>query len=350
VKRLPRSPFARYVVGKAITYSILWFLAAFFNFLLPRVMPGEPVRRYLETLFAMGQVVPGGAPQIIPEFERLMKEAERMLGLDQPPLLQFPSWFLNFIRGDWGYSIAFAPDIRPVRELVMQFLPNTLMLILPSLIVSWFVGNYLGAYLALKGGKTDKVGLSALQFLAQIPVYWLLILLIFTFGVYLRWVPITGRPLLMIPSFTWEYFRELLRHMALPMVTLITVSIGGWSIGMRAYVIYQLNSNYVKYSRSLGLPQRVLGRYAFRNALIPQFTAFALNFGGMFAGNLLVEMIYGYPGMGSLLAYVMGRLDIFGMQAIFTFTATMLLLANFAADIIYGILDPRIRRGIVEVA
>jgi len=345
-----KSRFARYVVSKAVAYSVLWFLAAFLNFLLPRIMPGEPVRRFLETLFGMGQVATGGGPQIIPEMERYMKEAERLLGLDQPPLLQFPSWFINFLRGDWGFSLAFAPDIRPVRELVMQFLPNTLMLLLPSLIVSWIVGNYLGAYLALKGGKIDKVGLSTLQFVAQIPVYWLLILFIFIFGVHLKWAPITGRPLRMIPSLTWGYVSELLRHMALPMITMITVGIGGWSIGMRAYVIYQLNSNYIRYARTMGLPQRVLGRYAFRNALIPQFTAFAINFGGMFAGNLLVEMIYGYPGMGSLLAMVMGRLDIFGMQAIFTFTATMLLLANFTADIIYGFLDPRIRRGLIEVA
>jgi peptide/nickel transport system permease protein len=343
-----KNPFMRYVLSKAIMYTVLWFLAVFLNFLLPRIMPGDPIRRFIERVYTMGQAPSGGAAQIIPEFEKYMKEAERLFGLNQPPYLQFPSWFLNFIRGDWGFSISYL-NLPPVKDLVMQALPYTLALLLPSLVVSWIIGNYLGAYLALKGGKADKVGLSVLQFIAQLPTYWLLIILIFIFYVKLRWVPPTGRPMYMIPSLSWDYIRELLRCMALPLTTLTIVGIGGWSIGMRAYVIYQLNSDYIKYARSLGLPQRVLGRYAFRNALIPQFTAFAINFGGMFAGNLLVEMIYGYPGMGALLATVIANLDIFAMQAIFTFTATMLLLANFAADIIYGFLDPRIRRGVAEV-
>jgi peptide/nickel transport system permease protein len=343
-----KHPFARYVIRKAMTYTILWFLATFINFLLPRIMPGDPIRRFIERVYTMGQAPSGGVTQVIPEFEKYMKEVERIFGLDQPPILQFPTWFINFLHGDWGFSVSYM-NLPPVKDLVLQALPYTLTLLLPSLAVSWVVGNYLGAYLALKGGKADKVGLSVLQFIAQLPTYWLLIIFLFIFYVKLRWVPPTGRPSFMIPSLTWEYIRELLKCMALPLTTLTTVGIGGWSIGMRAYVIYQLNSDYIKYSKSLGLPQRVLGRYAFRNALIPQFTAFAINFGGMFSGNLLVEMIYGYPGMGALLATVMSNLDVFAMQAIFTFTATMLLIANFVADIIYGILDPRIRRGIIEV-
>jgi len=343
------SPYTRYVISKAITYSILWILAAFLNFLLPRIMPGDPIGRYLETLYNMGQVATGGIAQVVPEAELLRQEVLRKFGLDQPPLTQFIYWFINFLRGDWGYSIAF-PNLPPVKDLVLQYLPNTLLLLIPSLVVSWLIGNYLGAYMALKGGKLDKIGLSSMQFISLIPAYWLIIVLIFIFSVQLRLLPVSGKPALVIPSMSWDYINALLKAWVLPMTTITIIGIGGWSIGMRAYVIYQLNSNYIRYSRALGLPQRVLGRYAFRNAIIPQFTAFALSFGGLFAGNLLVEMVYGYPGMGSLLAYVMSRLDIFSMQAIFTFTATMILLANFLADVLYGFLDPRIRRGIVEVA
>jgi len=343
------SSYTRYVINKTITYTILWFLAAFLNFLLPRIMPGDPIGRYLETLYNMGQAATGGIAQVVPEAERLRQEVLHKFGLDQPPLTQFVYWFINFLRGDWGYSISF-PNLPPVIDLVKQYLPNTLLLLLPSLVISWLVGNYLGAYMALKGGKIDKIGLSSMQFISLIPAYWLIIVLIFIFAVNLKWLPVSGRPAYIIPSMSWDYISALLKAWILPMTTITIIGIGGWSIGMRAYVIYQLNSNYIRYSRALGLPQRVLSRYAFRNAIIPQFTAFALSFGGLFAGNLLVEMVYGYPGMGSLLALVMSRLDIFSMQAIFTFTASMILIANYVADILYGFLDPRIRRGLTEAA
>lgn len=343
------SSFTRYVVNKSVTYAILWFLAAFLNFLLPRIMPGDPIGRYLETLYNMGQAATGGIVQVVPEAERLRTMIIKQFGLDQPPYIQFFSWLVNFLRGNWGYSLSF-PNLPPVFDLVMQYLPNTLILLVPSLVVSWFVGNYLGAYMALKGGKIDKLGLSTMQFISLIPAYWLIIVLVFIFSVQYKLLPTSGRPATVIPSLTPEYITALLRAWILPMTTITIIGIGGWSIGMRAYVIYQLNANYMKYAKALGLPERVLGRYAFRNAIIPQFTAFAMSFGGLFAGNLLVEMVYGYPGMGSLLALVLSRLDIFAMQAIFTFTATMILLANFVADILYGFLDPRIRRGITEVA
>ncbi|MEM1610233.1 MAG: ABC transporter permease [Sulfolobales archaeon] len=340
--------FARYITNKAVTYLILWFLAAFLNFLLPRIMPGDPIGRYLETLYNMGQMATGGAAQVVPEAERLRDSVIKQFGLDQSPYVQFFSWFVNFLRGNWGYSLSF-PNLPPVIDLVMQYLPNTLLLLLPSLIVSWLIGNYLGAYMALKGGKVDKIGLSMMQFISLIPAYWLIVLLIFIFSIELKLLPVSGKPATVIPSLSPEYMVALFKAWILPMVTITIIGIGGWSIGMRAYVIYQLNANYIKYSRALGLPERVLGRYAFKNAIIPQFTVFALSFGGIFSGNLLVEMVYGYPGMGSLLALVMSKLDIFAMQAIFMFTATMILLANFVADILYGFLDPRIRRGIVEV-
>ncbi|MEZ0289784.1 MAG: ABC transporter permease [Sulfolobales archaeon] len=348
------SPYTRYVINKTVTYTVLWFIAAFLNFLLPRIMPGDPIGRYLETLYNMAQGATGGIVQVVPEAERLRQELISRFGLDQPPYTQFFYWLINFLRGDWGYSLAFN-NLPPVIDLVKEFLPNTLMILIPSLVVSWVVGNYLGAYMALKGGKSDKIGLSLMQFISLIPAYWLIIILVYVFSVWWKsqfgqpLVPTSGKVVNMIPSLSWDYVVNQLRAWILPMTTLTIIGIGGWSIGMRAYVIYQLNANYMKYAKSLGLPKRVLGRYAFRNAIIPQFTAFAISFGGLFAGNLLVEMVYGYPGMGSLLLLIMSRLDIFGMQAIFTFTATMLLLANYAADILYGFLDPRIRRGITEV-
>jgi len=342
------SSFQRYIINKTATYIVLWFLAAFLNFLLPRIMPGDPIGRYLETLYNMGQGTTGGIVQVVPEAEKLRQQVIEQFGLDKPPYTQFFLWLINFLRGDWGYSLAF-PNLPPVIDLVKQYLPPTLMLLIPSLVISWVVGNYLGAYMALKGGKVDKIGLSSMQFISLIPAYWLIIVLVFIFGVYYKILPVSGKPGYMIPSLSFDYIKALLYHWILPMTTITIIGIGGWSIGMRAYVVYQLNANYMKYSKALGLPQRVLGRYAFRNAIIPQFTAFAMSFGGLFAGNLLVEMVYGYPGMGSLLSMILGRLDIFGMQAIFTFTATMILVANYVADIMYGFLDPRIRRGITEV-
>jgi len=347
---MPRlGPYARYVVRKTATYVGLWFVAAFLNFLLPRVMPGEPIRRWLEMLFVAAGYAGGyGANPAasLAGAERYYEEFIKMFGLDRPPAEQFIPWFVNFLRGNWGVSLRYWP--RPVIELVLQHLPYTLAILAPSLIVSWFVGNYLGAYLAFKGGKKDKVGLSVLQWLSLTPAYWLIIVLAFIFGFWLGVLPLYGRPLSMPPSWTLDFVLLQLKHWILPFTTLTLIGIGGWSIGMRAYVIYQLNANYVRYAKAMGLPDRTIARYAFRNALLPQFTAFAINLGGLVSGSLLVEATFGYPGMGSLIASLVGAQDIFAMQAVFTFTATMLIVANYAADIVYGFLDPRVRRGIAE--
>jgi peptide/nickel transport system permease protein len=344
-----RNPYARYVLRKGVFYAGLWFAAVFLNFLLPRIMPGDPIRLWLENLLSIsGQFgASGGIPASLEGAERYYDHYVRMFALDRSPYEQFIPWLVNFLKGDWGVSLAFWP--RPVIELVATHMVYSLAILVPSLIVSWLVGNYLGAYIAFKGGKADKLGLASLQWLALTPAYWLIIVLTFIFGFWLGWLPLTGRPYYVVPSLSLDFIVIQLKHWILPFTTITLIGIGGWSIGMRAYVIYQLNSNYARYSKALGLPDRVVARYAFRNAIIPQFTAFAINFGGLFAGNLLVEATFGYPGMGALLASLIGRLDIFAMQALFTFTATMLIIANFIADALYGFIDPRIRRGIMEV-
>lgn len=343
-------PLARYIIRQTVFYAGLWFFAMFVNFLLPRVMPGEPLLRFIERLLVWGGIYGGGtgaAGVFVEGAQEILEHYKRLFALDKPPHEQFIPWLINFFMGKWGVSLSFFPE--DSFTVVMRHIPNTLMLLIPSLVISWIVGNYIGAYIAFKGRKLDKLVLPALQFLARTPTYWLIIVLIFIFGVRLGVLPITGRPLHMIPSLTWDFIKEQLKHWILPMVTLTTVSIGGWSIGMRAYVIYQLNSNYVRYCKAIGVKDRIISRYIYRNALNPQLVSFAIAFGGIFAGNLLVEMVYGYPGMGSVMARAIGQQDIFLMQAVFSLSATMLVLANFIADVILGILDPRIRRGITEV-
>ncbi len=312
-------------------------------------MPGEPIRRWLERFFAAaGQAGgTGGIPQTLGfDAEKYYYDFIKMFGFDRPPHEQFIPWLINFFRGNWGRSLAFWPN--EVLPLVLTHIPTTLAILVPSLILSFVIGNYLGAYMAFKGGKSDKILLSSMQLLALIPAYWLLIVLFFLFGRILGILPMIGKPIGVIPSLSLGYIALVLKHALLPMITLTLTGIGSWSIGMRTYVIYQLNSNYAKYAKAMGLPDKVIARYAYRNALIPQFTAFAINFGGVFAGSFIIEWAYGYPGMGSLLATFISNQDVFAMQAVFTFTATMLIIANFIADIVYGIIDPRIRRGIVE--
>jgi len=180
--------------------------------------------------------------------------------------------------------------------------------------------------------------------MSNMPAFGMAVILLVIFAVNLGWFPTSGGyGFDLIPNFSWRFLRSVIWHYQLPFWSLVLIFIGGQAIGMRSMSIYELNADYVKYSRFLGVPDRKIVRYVFRNAMLPQITGLALSLGTMVGGALVAEIIFSYPGLGTtILSAVLGQ-DYPLVSAITLIISVMVLTANFVIEIIYGFLDPRIK-------
>jgi len=199
----------------------------------------------------------------------------------------------------------------------------------------------LAAY--LKGGF-DKVLMPVSIFASNFPAFGMSIILLVIFGVTLEWFPTSGGyGFDLIPEFSWNFIWSVIVHYQLPFWSIVLIAIGGQAIGMRSMAIYELNADYVKYARVMGIKDRRIIGYVFRNAMLPQITGLALSIGGMVGGNLIAEIVFSYPGLGyMLLNGVMGQ-DYPLISASTMIITVMVLGANFLIEILYGVIDPRIK-------
>jgi len=181
-------------------------------------------------------------------------------------------------------------------------------------------------------------------FVSNLPAFGMAIILLVIFGVNLKWFPTSGGyGFDLIPSFTWTFMWSVIVHYQLPFWSIVLIAIGGQAIGMRSMAIYELNSDYVKYSRFMGIKDRKIVGYVFRNAMLPQVTGLALSIGTMVSGALIAEIIFSYPGLGyTILNSVMGH-DYPLISATTLIITLMVLGAMFLIEIIYGFIDPRIK-------
>jgi len=181
-------------------------------------------------------------------------------------------------------------------------------------------------------------------FLSNIPPFGMAIILLVSFAVNAKWFPTSGGyGFDLIPSFTWSFVWSVIVHYQLPFWSIVLVAIGGWAIGMRSMAIYELNADYVKYSRFMGIKDRKILGYVFRNAMLPQVTGLALSIGTMVSGALVAEIIFSYPGLGTIImTAVLGR-DYPLISAATLVITVMVLTANFFIEILYGLIDPRIK-------
>jgi len=318
--------------------TFLTFLIVIFA--LPRAIPGNPLAALLWQIIQQAQTNPDLVKAVN---KRLMEE----FSIDKPWHIQFFEFTSRLLRGDLGTSISFYP--RKVANLVFVYLPWSLGLLIPSTIVSWVVGNLLGALAAYKRKTAvDNALLPVFLTLSQTPYYWLAMILLYIFAVTFRIFPLTGAySTLKIPALTLSFILDMLHHYALPFLSITMGAIGGWAIGMRAMVIYELGADYVSYADSLGLPDSRVLRYVFRNSMLPQVTGLALNLGLMLGGALITELVFSYPGTGFLVFRALSTLDYPLIQGTFILLISTLLLANFIVDLVYAYIDPRIRTGYV---
>ncbi|HVW24881.1 MAG TPA: ABC transporter permease, partial [Polyangiaceae bacterium] len=267
----------------------------------------------------------------------------RSFNLDLPLWKQYWYFWVSLFHGDLGTSIMQFPS--PVWSIILHALPYTLGLLIPAILLAWYVGNKLGA-LAARRKVLDNTLLPVGYVMTATPYMWLAIVLVFVFGITLDLVPVGfAYSPTADRSWTWAFALDYLHHWLLPFLSLFLVGLGGWAIGMRNMIIYEIESDYAHYLEAMGAPSRLIRRYAFRNALLPQITGLALSLGTVVAGALVTEIVFSYPGLGYQIYRAITNEDYFVIQGIFLFIIVGVLVANFIVDVIYVLVDPRTRIG-----
>lgn len=312
------------------------FLAAVvLNYFLPRLIPGNPVDTIVARM-AQGGGSEGEARQQM--YQTFLRE----FGLDRPPLEQFLNYLGNLLQGDLGTSFGNYPA--KVADLIAASLPWTVALQLPAILLGWILGNWLGVLAAYRGGWVDRWAFLGFLTLSNIPYYCLAILLLYAFSVALPLFPsFGGYAPGTTPHLSLDFILNVLHHYTLPFLSLVLVLIGGQAVGMRSMAIYELSADYVHYLRSLGVSDRRIVWSIFRNAMLPQVTGLALAIGSLVGGALLTEVVFSYPGIGSLLFTAIRQNDYPLIQGITLLVTVAVLAANFIIDLTYGLIDPRIR-------
>jgi peptide/nickel transport system permease protein len=322
----------RYFGRKLLIYGLTFYIAATIDWMIPRFMPGDPVQSLVSrTGFGLS---PEGSKALIAYYNDLF-------GLDRPIWEQFLNFWGALLHGDLGRSVYLTG--RPVTDVIMSAVPYTLALLIPAILLSWWVGNSIGA-MAARRKRLDNSVLPVGYVLTAMPYMWLAIMLAWLFGFVFNIFPISGGySYALEPTLSWAFFGSLFSHWVLPFASLFLVGLGGWAIGMRNLIIYELDADYSRYLEALGAPDGLVRRYAFRNAMLPQITGLALSLGVVVAGALVTEIVFSYPGLGKLLLASIQNEDFFLLQGIFLFIIVGVLIANFLVDIAYVIVDPRTR-------
>jgi len=318
----------------------LWFylLAAWasltLNFLIPRLMPGNPAA----ALVARSQ------GQLDPEAIEALRKA---FGFTDEPLgMQYLTYLSQVLQGNLGISVTHFPA--PVTEVIATGLVWTLFLAGVAAIIAFGVGTVLGIVAAFtRGSRLDKALPPVLIFLGAFPYFWLAMLLLYVFGLTLGWLPLRhayddG----LSPELSWEFIGSVIEHAVLPAAAIVMATTGGWLLSMRNAMIGVLAEDYITMARAKGLPERqVMFRYAARNALLPNVTGFGMALGFVLSGSLLTEIVFSYPGQGYLLIQAVRGNDYPLIQGLFLTITLAVLGANWLVDLVYVWLDPRTRVG-----
>jgi peptide/nickel transport system permease protein len=314
----------RFLLRRASFYLIAAFAAITLNFFIPRLMPGDPA----DIIFAQfqGRLDP-----------RAMDAMRASFGFVDGPLHEQ--------YGNLGISVSRFPQ--PVGSVIGSGLGWTLRLVGISTLMSFGLGMLLGIFAAWRRGRAlDSFVLPFTSILGAFPFFWIALVLLYFFGMNLRWFPISHAfdTDLTVDWGSLDFIRSVATHAILPSFAIVITSVGGWMLGMRNNMIGVLSQDYIVMAQAKGLPERrVIFTYAARNAFLPSLTAFAMSLGFILGGALLVEVVYSYPGMGFLLLSAVNTRDYPLMQAIFLMITLSVLIANFLVDVFYVLLDPRMR-------
>jgi len=333
----------RYIAQRLVLAVLVMFLVSLGTFTMAHAVPGSPV----EVLLGERQA---GNPEV-------RAAVEKRWGFDKPLPVQFVYYYRNLFRGDLGMSVT---SRRPVMTDLRQYVPATIELALAAMLYATAVGLPLGLISALRANRwPDHIGRFIALIGTSIPVFWLGLLFLYVFFYRLHWLPGPGqldigmqRPERVTGMVTvdsvlagdWAAFKSALRHLILPAVVLGSYAMGIIARMLRSSLLAALSDDYIRTARAKGVAERaVVTRHALRNALIPTVTVFGLTFASLLAGAVLTETIFSWPGIGRYGTQAALKLDYPGLFGVTLVVAFAYVTVNLIVDILYGILDPRIR-------
>lgn len=312
----------RYLLRRIVLLGGTVLISSLIIFLICRLLPGDIARVLLGREAG----------------EAALAALRTELGLDRPLPLQYIDWLRGFLTGDWG--IAYSTR-QPIRPLVMERLSNSLLLAGATLALALPLGIGLGVWAGWRAGKPDDTVISVSTLaVTGLPEFVTGLLLIDLFAFRLRWLPANSS---IRPDAS---FFEILPQLVLPAITATLVLLAYIARLTRTGVIAELEQEYVRTAMLKGLtPATILRRHVLRNALLPAITVIAISLGWLISGLIVVENVYNYPGIGRLLTFAIDRRDLLLLQAVAMITVVIFAVANLLADLMYALLDPRIRLG-----
>ena len=325
-----------YLFRRLGVFLIVVWAGATINFFMPRLAPVNPIRERL-----LQAVSFGGAGKT--DMEAVVASYEARFGLDQPLWKQYVRYLGDMARLDFGVSIANFPS--RASDIILRALPWTLALLTVSTLIAFVLGTLLGALLAWprSPGFLHYVAAPFLA-LSAIPYYLLGLVLVFVLGFTLRAFPLGGGFTLgTLPSFSPGFVLDVLYHSVVPGLSIVLSSVGFWALSMRGMMVTVQGEDYVNYAEARGLKARdVFLRYALRNALLPQTTSLALAMGYVVSGAVLVEVVFAYPGVGTVLYRAIQTFDYFVIYGVVMLVILSIALVTLVLDLVYPLLDPRI--------
>jgi peptide/nickel transport system permease protein len=322
------------VISRRIGFYLITAIAAItVDFLIPRVMPGNPVEAVLAKM--QGQVVTKATLHAL-ELQFGSNTSEGLWG-------QYLHYWSNLLHGNLGISTS--NGLVPVTTVIRGALPWTIGLVGTATVISFILGTLLGVLVAWRRGGWLDTLLPATTFFQAAPYFFLAFLAIDLFSIRLGWFPPgSARNNLDFPAFDWAYAGDVLDHAVLPALTIVVASAAGWIVGMRNVMITTMDEDYVLIAQAKGLPKQRVVWYAARNAILPSISGFSLAIGFVVSGALLTEIVFSYPGLGFIMLTAVQDADYALLQGIFLVITMAVLVANLAADFVYVFLDPRIRQ------
>jgi peptide/nickel transport system permease protein len=327
----------RRVVRRLGVYALALWAAVTINFFLPRVAPGNPAQIVFDRLAQHGTVSPATLKAL---------EAEFGINTTDPLWVQYFSYLGNLLHGNLGVSTNYYPT--PVTSIIAQDLPWTVALLTVSVLLSFTLGTLLGIVTAWRRGTAlDTVLSSVLTFFYSLLYPWLALLAVFFLGFSWGWFPFSdGYDVgIVTPGLNVDFILSAVHHAILPALTLIVSTVAGWMLTMRNSMVTTLSEDYILMARAKGLGTgRVMFSYAARNAILPSVTGFAIAVGAVVGGQLLVETVFSYPGIGYALFQAIQSQDYALADGVLLLVIVVTVIMNLIVDLLYMLLDPRVRQ------